>query len=238
MDSRPSSEHVHFERGSKMNDPKTPKGEATAEHILQAALSLFRERGFSQTTMRDVASAAGKSLGAAYHYFPSKESIVAAYYRWTQDEHERRLGDGLRGTVAERFTRVMSAKLDIIAGDRKLLAAQFASLADPSDPLSLFGPDNQALRARSVAVFEQVFADVAFAAEIRKLAAYIAWLLHLGVLLFFIHDDSPQQVRTRVLNAAAGELFGFAVPFASTPFAAPMLERGLTLARSLGVPGV
>jgi AcrR family transcriptional regulator len=39
---------------------------------------LFREQGFEQTTMRDVAARVGVSLGAAYYYFASKDAIVGA----------------------------------------------------------------------------------------------------------------------------------------------------------------
>jgi AcrR family transcriptional regulator len=48
--------------------------------IYQTALGLFREKGLENTTMREIAKAAGVALGGAYHYFPSKEAIVAEYY--------------------------------------------------------------------------------------------------------------------------------------------------------------
>ena len=56
----------------------TAKGEETRDRIYNAALTLFRQRGFDATTMRDVAGAADMSLGAAYHYFPSKDALVLA----------------------------------------------------------------------------------------------------------------------------------------------------------------
>ena len=46
---------------------KTTKAEETRDRILDAALRLFRERGFAETTMRDVAAAAGVATGAAYY---------------------------------------------------------------------------------------------------------------------------------------------------------------------------
>ena len=55
--------------------------------VLDTALALFRERGFEETTIRDIASRAGLSLGAAYYYFKSKEALVAAYYGFVQREH-------------------------------------------------------------------------------------------------------------------------------------------------------
>ena len=43
------------------------------ERIVDAALQLFRDRGFDQTTMRDIAAEADVATGAAYYYFRSKE---------------------------------------------------------------------------------------------------------------------------------------------------------------------
>ena len=49
--------------------------EARPEEILDAALDLFTEKGFSSTRMVDVAKKAGVSKGTLYLYFESKEII-------------------------------------------------------------------------------------------------------------------------------------------------------------------
>lgn len=46
--------------------------------ILQAALQRFVAKGFHQTSMRDIAQAAGVSLGNLYNHFPGKEAIILA----------------------------------------------------------------------------------------------------------------------------------------------------------------
>jgi AcrR family transcriptional regulator len=48
------------------------------DEILDAALTLFTERGFAATKVDDVAAAAGLSKGAVYLYFPSKEALLEA----------------------------------------------------------------------------------------------------------------------------------------------------------------
>src|SRR5215216_7220921 len=103
-----------------MFETRTAKGEATRARILETALALFRQRGFDATTMRDVAAEAGMSLGAAYHYFPSKDAIVLAYYDLTQDEHARRVHDALPGerSLRGRLGLALHAKLDVLAEDR------------------------------------------------------------------------------------------------------------------------
>lgn len=48
------------------------------ERLLDAALMCFAERGYASTTSRDIAAAAGVSLGLAYRYFRSKDEMLVA----------------------------------------------------------------------------------------------------------------------------------------------------------------
>lgn len=48
------------------------------EQILQAAQRLFARNGLASVKMTDLAAAAGTSQGLLYHYFPSKEALLAA----------------------------------------------------------------------------------------------------------------------------------------------------------------
>ncbi|MGD0631047.1 MAG: helix-turn-helix domain-containing protein, partial [Terracidiphilus sp.] len=69
----------------------TLKSEATRARIFEAALRVFRERGFHAATMREIAAAAGVALGAAYYYFDSKNAIVMAFYTQAQAQMEPEL---------------------------------------------------------------------------------------------------------------------------------------------------
>jgi AcrR family transcriptional regulator len=48
--------------------------------IFEAATELFAERGYTQTTMRDVAATAGISLSVLYRQFSSKERLFSATF--------------------------------------------------------------------------------------------------------------------------------------------------------------
>jgi AcrR family transcriptional regulator len=48
----------------------------TREAIADAAVALFRERGYDATTMEEVAVAAGVSRRTAYRHFPNKDDLV------------------------------------------------------------------------------------------------------------------------------------------------------------------
>jgi AcrR family transcriptional regulator len=54
------------------------QAEERRQQILKTALSVFAERGFANTTIKDLADAADISSGLMYHYFPSKEKLLEA----------------------------------------------------------------------------------------------------------------------------------------------------------------
>jgi AcrR family transcriptional regulator len=63
--------------------PRTPAENdrirrATTEQILTTALSLFCEKGYYSTSIADIAKQAKISKGLLYHYFKSKEEVLAA----------------------------------------------------------------------------------------------------------------------------------------------------------------
>lgn len=48
--------------------------------ILRASLDLFAESGFHGTSVRQIARAVGVNEATLYHYFPSKDAILAAVF--------------------------------------------------------------------------------------------------------------------------------------------------------------
>ena len=65
------------ERGPKFRR----RAEARPDEVLDAALDLFTQKGFSATRVDDIAAKAGISKGAVYLYFPSTEAILEGLVR-------------------------------------------------------------------------------------------------------------------------------------------------------------
>ena len=65
-------------KGKNMSYAQRRQAQArqTERNILQAALTLMRERGFDKVSIRDICKQAGITTGAFYHHFPSKESLL------------------------------------------------------------------------------------------------------------------------------------------------------------------
>ena len=57
--------------------PKHDPSERTKSEILQTALRLFKEKGWENVNIEDVVREVGVTRGAFYHYFKSRETLVA-----------------------------------------------------------------------------------------------------------------------------------------------------------------
>ena len=209
-----------------MGNTKYAVSEKTKALILEKALYLFRIQGFEATTMRDIARSGDVATGAAYYYFPSKEAIVAAYYEQVQQRHEASVRENLdcAGDLRGRLGLVIHSKLDILREDRRFLGALFRYTGEPDHPLSVFGKGTQSQREHSIAIFREVLADLELSDELRKLLSWAIWMMNLGIILFFIHDDSEEQKRTRALVDGVLDLIAQVLKLASSSLVRPFLQ--------------
>ncbi|MDH3254491.1 MAG: TetR/AcrR family transcriptional regulator [Acidobacteriota bacterium] len=69
------------------------KSEVSIANALEAALKLFSSQGFRATSMRQIASASGLSVGNLYHHFTNKEAIfqqlIEQYWEYILDPQLR-----------------------------------------------------------------------------------------------------------------------------------------------------
>ena len=57
------------------------KKEETRDSIIDCALSFFKNKGFQETSMEEIAEKSDVSKGTLYNYFENKESILVGYFR-------------------------------------------------------------------------------------------------------------------------------------------------------------
>lgn len=77
----------------------------TRERIFRAALELFANRGFQETTVEDITESADVGKGTFFNYFPSKEHVLSAF----GGMQVRKVKAALEGTRAavESFRRTL-----------------------------------------------------------------------------------------------------------------------------------
>jgi AcrR family transcriptional regulator len=57
------------------------KKEETKENIIYNAVKFFKEKGFQETSMEEIAEKSDVSKGTLYNYFENKESILVGYFQ-------------------------------------------------------------------------------------------------------------------------------------------------------------
>ena len=98
-------------KGKNMSYAQRRQAQArqTERNILQAALTLMRERGFDKVSIRDICKQAGITTGAFYHHFPSTESLLNKGFAPLDDYMEAALRGHEADEPAERLGHILSA---------------------------------------------------------------------------------------------------------------------------------
>lgn len=91
------------------------KKHATRRRLMRAALQLFREQGYDDTTVEQIAEAADVAKGTFFNYFETKEAILPAMAEWRLQQLEGALLPE-RGAPASPVTRIKFA-LCLVADD-------------------------------------------------------------------------------------------------------------------------
>jgi len=76
------------------------------QEILDAALTVFAERGYRNTRLEDVGEAAGVTKGAIYHYFANKEDLLLRAIEQRSEEAFGRIEEIVRDKTAPVSTRL------------------------------------------------------------------------------------------------------------------------------------
>ena len=193
--------------------------EARPTEILDAALDVFRERGFSAARLEDVAKRAGISKGTLYLYFPGKEALFKALVRESILPNIARaeaFAREHRGSPAQLLAQLLTGLGLQISGDDRLSAFPKLIVAEAGNfpELARFYLSQVIRRAlrlivqilkRGVAAGE--FAPMNYPATARLAVAPIVFLA-LWRHSFAAHDSSapsaPIVVRRHVALFLAG----------------------------------
>jgi len=205
-----------------------PKSVRTRSAIIDAALTLFREKGYDATTMRAIAAEAGVSVGNAYYYFDSKEHLIQAFYDRAQEEH-RAAARPVLDTEHEfgaRIAGVMGAWLDTMEPYRPFAGTFFKNAADPSSPLSPFSSESAPARATAIDLWREVLegSDAKVPKRLRADLPELLWLASMGHVLFWVHDPTPGAAATRRVVARTAPLLVRAIGLARLPVVRGLLD--------------
>lgn len=108
------------------------QGQETERKILNAALSLMRERGFDRVSIRDICKEAGITTGAFYHHFPSKEALLESGFAPLDDFMRSALEGHGSEPPDQRLWRILSAYAQFMEHGGELIGRYYQRrIAEP-----------------------------------------------------------------------------------------------------------
>jgi len=146
------------------------KGVAKRDEVLSAALTVFSEKGYLKTSIRDLAEAANLSQSGLLHYFGSKEELLVEILR-RRDQQRAAAGT----ETIEHFLNVMHENV-AVPGLAQLSATLSAAASDETHPAhDFFIARYRALRAQFTEALRQHQANGGLdpALDVEKLAALL-----------------------------------------------------------------
>jgi flavin-dependent dehydrogenase/AcrR family transcriptional regulator len=174
------------------------KNAETSQRILDAALALWNEKGYSQTTMRELARRLGMGVSSLYFYFRSKEEIVQFLYAEVNEKARARfLERGGGADIGASFSLYLEIKLELLQPQRSCLAAILKEAIDPESSLSPVSRESSRVLHESIDFFRELARSKAGGRE--SAIAQLLWLAHISVLVYWLHDRSAGSVNTKRL---------------------------------------
>jgi len=175
----------------------TARGVDTRRRLYETAVRLITSHGWQETTLRDVATEAGVSVGLLYRYFPSKRAIVLALYDELSAEYAARAAQMQPGRWRDRFLAALRTSLEVLRPHRGALAALLPVLiGDPDE--GLFAPGTAFSRLRVARVFREAVSGATDAPPPRlgEALGRLLYVVHLATILWWLLDKSPGQWAT------------------------------------------
>ena len=186
-----------------IQERKQRERERRRQQIIVAAKRVFSEKGFSKTTMEDIAREAELSPGTLYLYFKNKDELYASLSLRILQYMNIRLEDVTKETDSnpkQKIDSIKEALYDVYQFDPMILINMFhlqsgETLKNISSPLL----DNITELSRNslqilADIFKNTSASDSFLSRRPNAVADIAWSLFTGVVLWeeskrLIDDD-------------------------------------------------
>jgi AcrR family transcriptional regulator len=106
-----SGTHTYLSKAKINGHTYSKRGEETFERVMRIVATMYRERGYERTSMSALARRAGLTAPAIYHYFGSKQEILASFLDYTLHDLINTVKTGIRGKDATSKLRTFMRAL-------------------------------------------------------------------------------------------------------------------------------
>jgi len=200
MKPKPARRPAQKGRGKRVENKEKNK-----QAILQAALKLFAEKGFFQTTTKAISRKAGIAEGTLFNYFPTKEDLAHYFFEQELDaviewyQQDSRIQ---RTALPEKLFAIIQQSLDRLTPYEDFLGAIYLRALTPTSKLSPWNLQSQERHLRYLRFIRDILADAEKAGEIPRLGdfgAYAFGLFHMAMITHWLQDSSRGKEQTLAL---------------------------------------
>ncbi len=131
--------------------PQHPPGNSPRERLLRAAVSVFNEKGYAATSVREICERAGVTKPVLYYHYRSKEGVFRAIMENALEFYALRLAEAtaFEGSCRERVTHLFVT----------IFALYLEHMEIPQLMLSAFYGSHQGAPEFEMKEFHQLFED-------------------------------------------------------------------------------
>jgi AcrR family transcriptional regulator len=181
------------------------KKESTRQAILRAALALFAEKGFYNTTTKAISRKAKIAEGTLFNYFQTKEDLALYFFEqellgvvdWYHRDQRVR-----KAPLPEKLFAIVHRFLDRLGPYEEFIGAVYLRALQPSSKLSPLSIQSQEHNLRYLRFVREILAEAEVEGEIPKvgdIGAYAFGIFHLAMITYWLQDRSPGKEQTLAL---------------------------------------
>lgn len=174
--------------------------EQNRNKILEVAKILFAQKGYEQTTTRDISIACGMAKGTLFNYFKSKETLamtmVADAMEAGRELYERRKSGEER--FVEDLFLLIASELRALRPYRTYIGPALESGMSVFSKTSPCEAGNNARRVHLKTVADILSAH-GYESSSSSIVITLYWSLYLGILAHWSNDNSDNQAETLTL---------------------------------------
>ncbi len=191
--------------GNGKTGKRNENKEKTKQAILAAALKLFAEKGFYNTSTRAISRKAGIAEGTLFNYFETKEDLALYFFEREMDdvigwfEGNPRIK---RAALPEKLFAIIHHSLERLEPYEEFIGAVYLRALAPSSKLSPWRLQNQERNLRYLRFIQDILAEAESEDRLPHLGdfgPYAFHLFHLAIITYWLQDGSRGKEQTLAL---------------------------------------
>jgi AcrR family transcriptional regulator len=191
--------------GNRKKGKRSENKEKTKQAILAAALKLFAEKGFYNTSTRAISRKAGIAEGTLFNYFETKEDLALYFFEREMDdvvewfEGNRRMK---RAALPEKLFAIIQHSLERLEPYQEFIGAVYLRALAPCSKLSPWRLQNQERELRYLRFIREILAEAEAEDRLPPLGdfgAYAFRLFHSAIITYWLQDCSRGKEQTLAL---------------------------------------